>query len=77
MSKEEQFLREYEKLCQKYRMGLEGCGCCESPYLVGDTKADIGYINYNYQLNKIIITKNWGNEDVGKEKTLDEYFMEI
>lgn len=27
------FLEEYEKLCQKYKMGFRGCGCCGSPYL--------------------------------------------
>ena len=24
------FLEEYEKLCQKYEMGIVGCGCCGS-----------------------------------------------
>lgn len=31
-----EFLKEYEQLCQKYKMGLAGCGCCGSPYLVKD-----------------------------------------
>ena len=29
-----EFLKEYKKLCKKYNMGLHGCGCCESPYLI-------------------------------------------
>ena len=28
------FLREYETLCRKHGVAIEGCGCCDSPYLV-------------------------------------------
>ena len=28
-----EFLIEYEKLCQKYQMGIGSCGCCSSPFL--------------------------------------------
>lgn len=47
------FLKEYEKLCKKYNMGLIGCGCCESPYLLdysiekeGDFVDDLENINF-------------------------------
>lgn len=62
MNKEEQFLKEYEALCQKYQMGLWGCGCCGSPSL-----NDINDINYDEKLNKVFI-------GYGKEKTIQEYF---
>lgn len=60
--KEKEFLKEYELLCQKYKMGLCGCGCCGSPYL-----NEIDDINYDYELNKIIIN----------HKTIDNYFKEV
>ena len=31
--KTKEFLKEYELLCQKYKIGLNGCGCCGSPWL--------------------------------------------
>ena len=48
-----EFLKEYEKLCKKYNMGLHGCGCCESPYLIDgngekwDYVEDLDNINFN------------------------------
>lgn len=45
-----EFLKEYELLCQKYKMGLQGCGCCGSPYL-----NDLTDINYNEKLNRVLI----------------------
>ena len=32
--KNEVFLLEYEALCRKHGIALDGCGCCGSPYLV-------------------------------------------
>lgn len=83
MSKEEEFLREYEKLCKKYKMGLQGCGCCGSPYL-----KDINEINYNKKLDKIFIEGDgyWHEKELENdledrykkylesEKTIDDYF---
>ena len=66
MSEEYKFLKEYEKLCQKYKMGLEGCGCCGSPYL-----NEINHINYDEGTNQIIIGFNYD-----EMKTIDEYFKE-
>ena len=88
VSKEEQFLREYEYLCQKYKMGLQGCGCCGSPFLNNNDKNDvIEDINYNKRLDKVVIggdgywcekelkgTLNEADKDI-KEKTIDEYFI--
>ena len=31
MSKEIEFLKDYEKVCRKHGFYLHGCGCCESP----------------------------------------------
>ena len=82
MNKVKQFLKEYELLCQKYKMGLEGCGCCGSPYLTYNDKY-INEINYNYKLNKIFINgdRYYHEEEErlslkGDEKTIDEYFEE-
>jgi len=30
----QKFLEEYEQICKKYGIYIEGCGCCDSPYLV-------------------------------------------
>ena len=80
---EEDFLKEYELLCQKYKMGLRGCGCCYSPWL-----NEIGEINYNEKLNKVLIGGDgfWKERELEGtleerdkkylEKTIDEYFKE-
>ena len=80
---EKEFLKEYEVLCQKYKMGLQGCGCCTSPWL-----NDIGDINYNKKFNKVFIGGNgfWNEQELEgeleekekylKDKTIDEYFEE-
>lgn len=79
---EEEFLLEYEKLCQKYKMGLKGCGCCGSPFL-----NDICDINYNEKFNQIFIGGNgfWNEqkqegklekgEEIYLDKTIKEYFL--
>ena len=51
------FLKEYQELCQKYKMGLRGCGCCGSPYLWnGDREIDLEDINYDEKLNIVIVS---------------------
>ena len=58
MSKEViEFLKEYEKLCRKYKMGLAGCGCCGSPYLVKDEDyvPILWDIDYLPSMNKVRI----------------------
>lgn len=30
----ELFLDEYKKLCEKYKIMISGCGCCNSPFCV-------------------------------------------
>lgn len=69
MNKAKDFLKEYEKLCQKYGMGLQGCGCCGSPFLEKDKKY-IWYINFEDNIVKI----GFSDED---KKTIDQYFEEI
>ena len=75
MKKEYEFLKEYEKLCQKHKMGLKGCGCCGSLYL-----NDINEINYNEKFNKLIINgqghqkENPNDYENITEYYLDEYF---
>ena len=71
MDKAKEFLKEYEKLCQKYGMGLQGCGCCGSPYLVAYNEEDrivdeIDNINFKDNIVKIDLNK-----------TIDQYFEEI
>ena len=78
---EKQFLKEYELLCQKYKMGLKGCGCCHSPWL-----NHIEDVNYNEKFNKIFIGGDgyWNEVEFKgeleeenkklKDKTIDEYF---
>lgn len=53
------FLKDYEKLCKKYKMGLQGCGCCGSPFLY-----DIHNINYYEKVDKILVDGY----------SIDEYF---
>ena len=82
----EEFLKEYELLCQKYNMGLEGCGCCNSPYL-----NKIGDINYNSNLKQVFIggkgfwheryrnineCDKYDKDCYMREKTIEEYFKE-
>lgn len=51
------FLKEYQELCQKYKMGLRGCGCCGSPYLWNaDRTIDIDDVNYNEEKNIVQIS---------------------
>ena len=62
------FLKEYQDLCQKYKMGLKGCGCCGSPYLdFDDNYNDVNCINYNNEENCIEI------DDI----TLNKYLKEM
>ena len=73
MDKAKEFLKEYEKLCQKYGMGLQGCGCCGSPYLVvynekDERTIDIDEVNFEDNIVKIGL---YG------EKTIDQYFEEV
>ena len=70
MDKAKEFLKEYEKLCQKYEMGLQGCGCCGSPYLIvyhEEDRTDIDNVNFEDNIVKIGL---YG------EKTIDQYFKE-
>lgn len=66
MNKEYLFLKEYEELCKKYKMGLKGCGCCGSPFL-----NEICDINYNEKLDKIVI----GGQ--GDEKLNPKFYLEF
>lgn len=38
----EEFLRELTLLTHKYGIGIGGCGCCSSPYLLTLDKSDTG-----------------------------------
>lgn len=71
-NKEQLFLKEYEKLCQKYKIGLKGCGCCGSPYL-----NDINEINYNEKFNKIIINgQGYQKENPNDYENITEYYID-
>jgi hypothetical protein len=72
MDIKKEFLKEYEKLCQKYGMGLRGCGCCNSPWLeLSEEKNTYEICDVNYDSKKRIITIGY------YEKTIDEYFEEV
>ena len=45
-SKIDNYLKEYEKLCKKYNIGLCGCGCCGSPYLYELYTIAVDNVNY-------------------------------
>lgn len=32
----EGFLREYHALCERYKLKVDGCGCCGSPYVANE-----------------------------------------
>lgn len=67
------FLKEYEKLCNKYKMGIDGCGCCGSAFLTDWTSGnfeysnDLKYINYEYSEKRVLIN----------DKTIDELEKEV
>lgn len=61
------FLEEYEKLCQKYKMGLVGCGCCGSPQLV-DEKGFTIYDNVNYEYNETNIGYTHWRDKLNEEE---------
>ncbi len=33
----EAFLKEYDKLCEKYGVSIGACGCCDSPWVADGT----------------------------------------
>lgn len=68
-----EFLKEYEKICQKYNIGLDSCGCCGSPYLNLNDIKDINDIYYNKQLKCITLELHYNNEGEYVPYTLDEY----
>ena len=56
-NKVDNYLKEYEKLCKKYNIGLRGCGCCGSPYLsnlytivVDDVNYEKGRLQYDLRI---------------------------
>lgn len=68
------FLKEYEKLCQKYNGGLSSCGCCGSPY-IRTNESFINDIYYNEELKCITLEGHYNNKsDLDYVYyTLDEY----
>lgn len=66
-----EFLKEYNKLCQKYGMGLEGCGCCGSPSLEvwenGKQIACVTCLGFDSESNCVTV------DDVPLEKYLEKY----
>lgn len=62
------FLKEYERLCNKYKMSIDGCGCCSSPFLTDWNSGEFEYIDnlenikYHYAEKSVLIN----------DKTIDE-----
>lgn len=66
------FLKEYEKLCNKYKMCIDGCGCCGSAFLTDWTSDDFEYIdelkNIHYcDDKKIVLIDNKTIDGIQKE----------
>lgn len=61
VEKTKKFLREYELLCQKYEMGLTGCGCCGSPILniKDDKKIQLYNVKYDIEAEGIKIDSEY------------------
>ena len=64
------FLKEYELLCQKYKMGLRGCGCCGSPWLCSNFNQNGNIDNINYDSVTNIIDTEYGKTIAELEKEL-------
>ena len=61
-----EFLKEYEKLCQKYKMGISACGCCDSPFLINhENEVEITNIKYNKRLDIVTV------EDMDLDKYIE------
>lgn len=41
--KEEEFLKEYEKVCKKHQFIINSCECCESPWIISLDKLEYNY----------------------------------
>lgn len=48
------YLKEYESLCKKYNLTIDGCGCCGSPF-IDNVKFDEDEI---YEINEIKLENN-------------------
>ncbi len=62
------FLKEYEKLCQKYSVSIGGCGCCGSPFINYAEDQYIENIKFNQEKGIIEIG------DFFDKKSIDELF---
>lgn len=67
-----EFLKEYEKLCQKYDMGISSCGCCGSPYIRTEDNF-ISDIYYNEESKCITLEFHYDKTGDYVPYTLDEY----
>lgn len=74
-----EFLKEYEKLCKKYNMGLHGCGCCESPHLIDCNGEDWDYVenldNINFNKNGNITIEPFMKEELKLEDFISNLEM--
>ena len=50
-----EYLKEYENLCKKYKLIIDGCGCCGSPFVEIEAKKGVIYSleNIKLQNNKL------------------------
>lgn len=72
-----EFLKEYEKLCKKYNMGLYGCGCCESPCLIDCNDEKWGYVE---KLDNIKFNENGEltiQPFMGLEEKLEDFINRV
>ena len=55
MKKEKEFLIEYKKLCEKYRILISACGCCDSPFLYSEEEMEEMHVSFEENLTENII----------------------
>lgn len=60
------FLEELDQLLRKYKIKINGCGCCDSPYLDGlydeELKENYGYSIYHTEYRDTFYTLKWLSE---------------
>lgn len=62
------FLKEYERICQKYNISISGCGCCGSPFLKDYSLSDMYIVK-----NKLCFDAYFNNKNFNNIEELEKY----